>query len=80
MSWSRTWWWWWQALTLSLLSLSSVCECRRFMERTTNYGRVRGLVETLQGGKRVEKYLGIPYARPPLGKLRFEVSDVHAMK
>ncbi|XP_076462139.1 acetylcholinesterase-like [Babylonia areolata] len=45
---------------------------RRFMERQTMYGRVRGLVETVEGGKRVEKYLGIPYARPPLGELRFE--------
>ena len=45
------------------------------MERKTNYGRVKGVVETVHGDKRVEKYLGIPYARPPLGKLRFEVSQ-----
>ncbi|KAK7485342.1 hypothetical protein BaRGS_00023441 [Batillaria attramentaria] len=49
------------------------CDARRFMERPTGYGTVRGLVETVHGGgKRVEKYLGIPYARPPLGNLRFE--------
>ncbi|KAL8625654.1 hypothetical protein ACOMHN_043929 [Nucella lapillus] len=49
-----------------------VAEARRFKERGTNYGRVRGLVETVPGGHRVEKYLGVPYARPPLGELRFE--------
>lgn len=45
------------------------------MERKTKYGRVKGVVEMVQGDKRVEKYLGIPYARPPLGNLRFEVSQ-----
>ncbi|BFZ17002.1 hypothetical protein BsWGS_20041 [Bradybaena similaris] len=41
-------------------------------ERRTTYGTVRGFVDTLPGGQRVEKYLGIPYAKPPIGELRFE--------
>ncbi|KAL8625661.1 hypothetical protein ACOMHN_043936 [Nucella lapillus] len=47
-------------------------------ERQTVYGKVRGSVHTLSflDDRRVERYLGIPYASPPLGDLRFEVSSV----
>ena len=64
------------ALAMPLWCGGGCVEGRRFMERNTNYGRVRGLVEVVQGGKKVEKYLGIPYAQPPVGYLRFEVRDV----
>ena len=64
------------SLTFLLLTWwSEVAAGRRLMERKTKYGRVKGVVEMVQGDKRVEKYLGIPYARPPLGNLRFEVSQ-----
>lgn len=36
-------------------------------------GRVRGRYFDVRGGKKVEGYLGIPYAAPPLGQLRFKV-------
>ena len=49
-------------------------EGRRSVEVTTQQGEVRGHVESVHGGRRVETYLGIPYARPPVGELRFEVS------
>ena len=44
-------------------------------QRQTLYGRVRGTIRTLHflGGRQVERYLGVPYASPPVGKLRFEV-------
>jgi len=41
--------------------------------RNTEYGKVRGVLEHVHHGKVVEKFLGIPYAQPPVGKLRFEV-------
>ena len=37
----------------------------------TNYGRVRGLRENVNG-KYVDSFLGIPYAKPPVGDLRFK--------
>jgi hypothetical protein len=45
-------------------------------ERQTNYGRLKGTISELPflENKRVERYLGVPYAKPPIGDLRFEVS------
>ncbi|KAK7485293.1 hypothetical protein BaRGS_00023392, partial [Batillaria attramentaria] len=42
--------------------------------RQTIYGQVRGVVKTLHylDDKEVERYLGVPFAKPPVGELRFE--------
>ena len=37
----------------------------------TESGAVVGKIETLPLGKSVHEYLGIPYAEPPVGQLRF---------
>ena len=37
----------------------------------TESGAVVGKIETLPQGKSVHEYLGIPYAEPPIGGLRF---------
>ena len=37
----------------------------------TESGAIVGKIETLPHGKSVHEYLGIPYAEPPVGKLRF---------
>ena len=37
----------------------------------TESGAVVGKIETLLHGKTVYEYLGIPYAEPPVGELRF---------
>lgn len=37
----------------------------------TESGAVVGKIETLPLGKSVHEYLGIPYAKPPIGQLRF---------
>ncbi|GMR37683.1 hypothetical protein PMAYCL1PPCAC_07878, partial [Pristionchus mayeri] len=38
----------------------------------TKYGRVRGRRLIYKGEKKVDAFQGIPYAKPPVGELRFE--------
>jgi acetylcholinesterase len=38
---------------------------------TTDKGKVRGLTLTSPTGRKVDAWLGIPYAQPPVGPLRF---------
>jgi len=57
-------------LNASVISLSSRTE---HIVDTSN-GRIRGSSSTSRSGKTYYQYLGIPYAIPPVGKLRFEVT------
>ena len=47
--------------------------CAQFVERRTEYGTIRGFVRETIPGKLVEMFLGVRYASPPTGNLRFEV-------
>lgn len=44
----------------------------------TSLGPVQGFAYQLEDGTNntADIFLGIPYARPPIGELRFEVSDI----
>ncbi|KAK3798124.1 hypothetical protein RRG08_056623 [Elysia crispata] len=57
---------------LFLYTFISIGESRRYVHRRTRSGPVRGVVRHVYGGGRVERFLGIPYAQPPIGQLRFE--------
>ena len=63
-----------EAVTDNLLVKDDVV---KFPVRDTTYGRVRGKVRSLKflDGKKIERYLGIPYAKPPTKQMRFEVSQ-----
>lgn len=41
-------------------------------------GSLRGSVARSRSGKEYFEFLGIPYAKPPVGNLRFEVSILFA--
>lgn len=62
-------------LLLKLLVLFSLClktgEC---VILETKQGKVLGHVEISRGGRQFYAFYGIPYAKPPVGELRFEVS------
>ena len=57
-----------------LLIMSSICDCARNSRVVrTRQGRVQGMVLVPDGPGLgpVEAYLGVPYASPPVGRLRF---------
>ncbi|XP_041360352.1 cholinesterase-like [Gigantopelta aegis] len=49
-----------------------LCDSTEFVVRETVYGNVRGYVHSVLDNITVERFLGIPYAAPPTGNLRFE--------
>lgn len=40
----------------------------------TVYGKVKGSVRNIRGGRKIYAFTSIPYAKPPVENLRFEVS------
>jgi len=42
----------------------------------TSYGKLTGISGHSRNGREYFGYLGIPYAQPPVGQLRYEVSIV----
>lgn len=44
----------------------------------TSSGRIRGIKKISRSGRKYWEFAGIPYARPPLDNLRFEVSSIIA--
>lgn len=45
------------------------------IEITTKQGTVRGFEQLSRNGTKFHTFLAIPYAKPPVGRLRFEVSE-----
>lgn len=45
----------------------------------TKFGMIRGLVKKNILGGEYFSFKGIPYAEPPVGKLRFQVCSTHAV-
>ena len=57
-----------------LLALPCLCSAVDVTEVVdTKYGQVQGRVMTLHTGMQVNAFLGIPFAKPPVGSLRFKV-------
>ena len=56
---------------VSKLTRAELDEKERSPVVQTESGAVIGKIETLPHGKSVHEYLGIPYAEPPVGELRF---------
>ena len=42
----------------------------------TTYGKIKGRDEVFLGNKRIQSFLGVPFAQPPTGKLRFKPPKV----
>ena len=67
-------------LWFSLLLLSTSHAQDGDPEVDTVYGTVRGKAISLSSGSVIDAYLGIPYAKAPVGNLRFEVMFFIEMK
>ena len=64
------------AVCVLLTGTIVMCDLQEFVVRQTVYGKIRGYVLTVLKNSTVERFLGIPYAAPPIGELRFEVRIV----
>lgn len=64
---------------LFLFSVTVVFASERAPIRVTQFGKISGKVTSRINGSEVEEFLGIPYAAPPIGKLRFQVSKNNLM-
>ncbi|ODM99014.1 Esterase-5C [Orchesella cincta] len=42
----------------------------------TKYGTLKGKIQPIRGGRQVYSFTSIPYGKPPIGDLRFEVVKV----
>ncbi|KAG8193034.1 hypothetical protein JTE90_028150 [Oedothorax gibbosus] len=63
--------------TYCIVLVLFVCKCAGQQDRdlplvSTKSGQIRGKVLKLTDGKEVAAFLGIPFAEPPLGELRFK--------
>lgn len=61
-----------QKLLLSFLIFAAISSATEYVNRTTKYGRIIGKLIEISDLK-AEVFLGVPYAQPPVGTLRFEV-------
>ncbi|XP_043238566.1 acetylcholinesterase-like isoform X1 [Amphibalanus amphitrite] len=68
-------------LPMSLLALLTLAPLRSCAQQSidedglvvrTNKGLVRGMTQTAATGRQVDVWLGIPFAKPPIGPLRFK--------
>lgn len=68
MNWSLT------ILSSLLLASHTFANVNEELIVETSYGRLQGITVETNAGKKASVFLGIPYAKPPLAELRFEVS------
>lgn len=68
-------------ITLLCLNLTVHAYLDEIIPRVkTPSGSLKGYYKLSQNGRRYEAYEGIPYALPPVGKLRFKVSICNEIK
>lgn len=60
-------------LLIFLLNYTEQYQLLENPETITKYGRVIGTREQSMKGRIFHAYRGIPYAKPPIGNLRFKV-------
>ncbi|XP_063420653.1 neuroligin-2-like [Mytilus trossulus] len=58
--------------SILILLTATFCTGQCLLVRETVYGKVSGKISTRVPDRQVEEYLGIPYASPPIGHLRFQ--------
>lgn len=44
------------------------------LQISTPQGEISGIIKKTSSGREIQSFLGIPFAKPPIGELRFKVS------
>lgn len=63
------------SIVFTLILLLTVCQAQNLIVQTRQ-GLIRGLTDTDRDGNGIFKFMGIPYALPPTGNLRFRVRKI----
>ena len=67
-------------MKMCLLLLVVATEGKRDCFAVTSFGAVKGSKEKSENGKSFCSFRGIPYAAPPVGRLRFKVDIFNATR
>lgn len=63
-------------MLLLLTALSSgLSEENEFITYSTRQGEVRGVVREARNGRKFDAFLGLPFAKPPIGELRWKAPE-----
>ncbi len=60
------------ALSITFLLTVTSVQCQQTILVETKNGQVKGTIVTVENQK-AARFVGIPYAEPPIGSLRFQV-------
>ena len=66
------------ALILAFLYARSGKQRVGLIVKTKTGGSIQGIISKSRGGRDFYEWLGIPYAEPPVGELRYAVSSIRS--
>ena len=59
-------------LIFTCLALISLVKAEEYVSYSTLQGNVRGIVKSARNGESFNAFMGVPFARPPIGDLRWQ--------
>ena len=59
-------------LLFTCFAVISIVKSEEYVTYSTPNGNVRGLIKTARNGDSFNAFLGVPFARPPIGDLRWQ--------
>lgn len=62
-----------QTFVVFMVIYLNFCHCGHAELKITKYGAIKGTHLKSRDGRPYYSYTGIPYAKPPIGELRFKV-------
>ena len=59
-------------LLFTCFAVISIVKSEEYVTYSTSQGNIRGLIKSARNGDSFNAFLGVPFARPPIGDLRWQ--------